>query len=221
MILLQLNQLPAELQAIVSSKNLAAGQILFAQHELAEAVFIVESGYIGLVSYTLEGKQINHYSVRAGESFAEVALFNERYVCTAIAYAPSRVWVLPKQPFLLALKQHPDLSAAFMEQLARRLHENKILLELRSIRSARRRVLHYLQLKVQPDGVTIHLDRSLKNIADDLGLTPEALSRALKQLQQEGEITRGKRKITLCKEFPKPNFNQGDLNAKPLRFRRN
>lgn len=221
MILLQLNQLPAELQAIVSSKNLAAGQILFAQHELAEAIFIVESGYIGLVSYTLEGKQINHYSVRAGESFAEVALFNERYVCTAIAYALSRVWVLPKQPLLLALRQHPDLSAAFMEQLARRLHENKILLELRSIRSAKRRVLHYLQLKVQPDGVTIHLDRSLKNIADDLGLTPEALSRALKQLQQEGEIIREKRKITLCKEFPKLNFNQGDLNAKPLRFKRN
>lgn len=217
----QIDQLPIELQAIVSFKNLTAGETLFAQQDLAESIFVVESGYVELISYTLEGRQINHYSVRAGESFAEVALFNERYVCTAIAHARSRVWILPKQAFLAALRQYPDLAAAFMEQLARRLHESKILLELRSIRSARRRVLHYLRLTVQPDGVTVNFDRPLKNIADDLGLTPEALSRALKQLAQEGAISRGKRKVTLCKEFCELDSGHGSSNASPISFRTN
>ena len=197
----QLNQLPAELRAMLSFKDLAVGQTLFAQREPAAAVFILESGYIQLLNYTEDGQQINHYSVRTGESFAEVALFYDHYICTAIAHAPSRVLVLPKQPFLNALKTDPELAVTFMEQLVQRLHASKILLELRSIRSAQKRVLHYLQLNVQADGITVNFDRSLKAIAADLGLTPEALSRALKQLHKEEKINRRKRKVILRKEF--------------------
>ncbi|XGV96399.1 MAG: Crp/Fnr family transcriptional regulator [Leptolyngbya sp. BL-A-14] len=198
----QFNQLPTELQAIASIKILADGQLLFERLEPAEAVFILESGQIQLLNYTEDGQQVNHYSVKAGETFAEVALFNERYVCTAIALKPSRVWSLPKQAFLQVMRQHSDLAESFMERLARRLHESKLLLELRSIRSARKRILHYLQLNVQPDGATVILDRPLKEIADDLSMTPEALSRTLKQLHKEGKINREKRKVTLRKEFP-------------------
>lgn len=197
---LQVNQLPDSLQTVVSSKELAAGQVLFSQGEPTEAIFAVESGCIKLVHYTEEGKLINHYSVRTGESFAETALFNNAYDCTAIADVPSQTLILPKQHFLTALRQHPDLAEAFIMQLAQHLHENKILLELRSIRSASKRVLHYLHLSVQPDGITVNLARPLKDIAAALGLTPEALSRALKQLQQAGTIERRKRKVKLRKE---------------------
>lgn len=214
----QITQLPAELQAMVSFKNLAAGQILFAQHEPTEAVFILQSGQIRLVNYTEDGQQINHYSIRVGESFAEVALFHEHYVCTAIAITSSRVMVLPKQPYLLALKQHPDLALTFMAQIAQRLHESKILLHLRSIRSASKRVLHYLQLNVQADGITVYFDHPLKEVADDLGLTPEALSRALKQLHKEGVIHRRKRNVTLRKEFFKLDSNHGSSQISTLDF---
>jgi CRP/FNR family transcriptional regulator, dissimilatory nitrate respiration regulator len=217
--LLQFNQLPADLQAVISFKDFPVGQVLFAQYELAEAVFILESGYIRLLNYTEDGQQIIHYSVRAGESFAEVALFNDHYVCTAIAQQPSRVWIIPKQPFLIALKQHPDLAAIFMEQLARRLHESKLLLELRSIRPAQNRVLHYLQLNVQLDGITVNFDSPLQEIADNLGLTPETLSRTLKQLQNEKKISRKNRKVTLCKEFPRLDSDHGDSTARPINFR--
>lgn len=194
---LSFHRLPAKLQAVTSFRNLETGQILFGQGEPVEAAYILESGCIQLLNYTEEGLRINHYSVRPGESFAEVALFHEHYLCTAIASLPSRILVLPKPDFLKALKADPDLAEIFMAQLAKRLHESKILLELRSIRSARKRVLHYLQLNVQPDGMTVNLDLPLREIADDLGLTPEALSRALKQLHKEGVIARRKQKVTL------------------------
>lgn len=216
----QLNQLPAELQVIALVKDLAAGQILFSQNEVAEAVFILESGYIQLLSYTEDGQQINHYGVRVSESFAEVALFYEYYVCTAIATIPSRILILPKQPYLLALRSHLDVAEAFMTGLVQRLHENKILLELRSIRSAPKRVLHYLRLNVQSDGITVTLDRPFKVIADDLGLTPEALSRTLKKLHKEGMIHRIKRKVTLRKEFPKLDSNHGNYAAKSIDFKK-
>lgn len=217
----QLNQLPPELQAIATVKDFAAGHVLFTQHEPAAAIFVLVSGQIQLVNYIEDGQQVHHYSVKAGESFAEMALFNEVYGCTAIARASSQVLVLPKQPFLIALRQHPDLAETFMARLAYRLHESKILLELRSIRSAQKRVMHYLQLNVQPDDITVTIDRPLKEVADDLGLTPEALSRALTKLHQEEKINRGKRKVTLRKEFPEIDPNHGSSQVNPLKSRTN
>ena len=190
--------LPAELRAAAYYRDLNDGEILFTQHDRAEAIFVLEVGGILLLNYIEDGGQVNHYTVKAGELFAELVLFKDVYLCTAIATATSRVLVLPKQPFLKAIAQSPELTQTLMAHLAQRLHESKILLELRGMRSARKRVLHYLRLLIQPDQKTILLDRPLKDIAADLGLTPEALSRALTQLQNGGEITRQQRKITVC-----------------------
>jgi CRP/FNR family transcriptional regulator, dissimilatory nitrate respiration regulator len=205
----QLNQLPAVLKAAVYSRDLSNGEILFTQNDRAEAIFMLKSGSILLLNYTEDGQQVNHYTAREGELFAELVLFKDVYLCTAIANRPSRVLVLPKQPFLKGLEQSPELAEAFMAQLAQRLHESKILLELRSIRSAPKRVLHYLRLLPQTDEKAVILDRPLKDIAGDLGLTPEAFSRALSQLQKAGKISRDRRKITFCKDLPGLDFSHG------------
>lgn len=216
---LAFNQLPPDLRASVSVKDLAAGEILFTQREPVESAFFLESGQIHLVHYTEDGELIHHYTVRAGESFAEVALFKERYLCTAIANTLSRVLLLPKPLYISALRTSPELANAFMEQLAERLHETKLLLQLRSIRSAQKRVLHYLQLNVQTDGITVYIERPLKEIADDLGLTPEALSRALNQLHKQRIINRRKRKVTLRQESPELDSNQGRINSSFIDFK--
>ncbi len=193
----QLNRLLLEISSFAYPVELAAGEILFTQTDLAEAVFMVESGCILLFNYTEDGHRINHYSARTGELFAELMLFHDAYLCTAIADTRSRVLVLPKQPFLTALKHSPELTEALMLQLAKRLHESKMLLELRSIRSAHKRVLHYLQLLTPSQSNTLILDRPLKDIALDVGLTPEALSRSLKYLQEMGVISRSQRSIKI------------------------
>lgn len=110
--------------------------------------------------------------------------FHDAYLCTAIAETRSPAVVFPKQPFLKALKHSPELTKALMLQLPKRLHESKMLLELRSICSAHQRVLHYLQLLIKPQRNSLILDRLLKDIALNMGLTPEALSRSLKYLQE-------------------------------------
>lgn len=187
--------LVALLQEAIAHRNLVTGQMLFHQGDQAEAVFVVESGRIKLAHFTAAGHVIKHYSVVAGESFAEAALFNSVYDCAAIAEMSSRVMVLPKQILLTTLKQQPMLAMEVMAQLAKRAHEAKVLLTLRSIRSPRERVLHYLQLVAQSN--TVHLERSLKDIAEEIGINPEVFSRALSRLQQEGVITRSKRNIDL------------------------
>jgi len=189
--------LPASLKSATIYQDLAAGEILGYQNDPATAIFAVESGRVKLVHYTEAGKIVNHYSVLAGEYFSEVALFNEVYVCTMIAEVPSRIASFPKQLFLTTLRQDSELATAFIEQLASRLHYTKILLELRGIRSARERVLHYLRVMAPPNEKTVGLDRPLKQIAGDIGISSEVFSRTLTQLQNERLIIRDRRKITL------------------------
>ncbi|RAM49405.1 MAG: Crp/Fnr family transcriptional regulator [Hapalosiphonaceae cyanobacterium JJU2] len=191
----KIDQLPTSLQTAITYKDLAHGEVLFYQNEPSQGIFAIDSGRIKLIHYTDVGKTVNHYSVRPGEYFAEVALFNETYVCTAVAELPSRIICFPKEVFLNTLEQDFNLSKTFTEQLARRLHYTKLLLELRGMRSARERVLHYLRVITPANEKILVLEHPLKEIANDIGITPEALSRTLTQLQSDGVITRIKRKI--------------------------
>ena len=188
-------QLPSNLQQQLTYRRLTTGQILFQQGEQAQSVFILESGQLRVVSFT-DQKIINHYFVKVSENFAEIALFSETYTYTAMADIPSRVIVIPKSAFLEALHNSTELSMLFMKQFAHRLKAIQTLLELRSIRSARERIMYYLQLNLQPNQTTVTLEKSLKDIATELGLVPEVLSRNLALLQEEGVITRKKRSIT-------------------------
>ncbi len=191
----KLEQLPSDLQNAIASRNLAEGEILFSQNDPAQAIFVVDSGCIKLVHFTDAGKIVNHYSVKQGEYFAEVALFNDTYVCTAVADIPTKIISFPKQLFSQVLEQDVNLSRSFTEQLARRLHYTKLLLELRGIRSARDRVLHYLHMMTPNNEKIVDLEHPLKDIANDIGIAPEVLSRTLTKLQNDGIITRIKRKI--------------------------
>ena len=190
--------LPPALRDGITYQELTDGQALFQQGDPASALFVVTTGRLRLFRYTTEGKMVTFYVARAGESFAEVALFSDVYTDNAVAEVASRVAIYPKRLLLNALREHPNLAEDFMTLLVRKIHALKFRLELRDIRSAHQRVLQYLRHLAQSDSeISVDLDQPLGEIADDLGLTPETLSRALARLEQEGEIARYQRIIIL------------------------
>lgn len=192
-----LSDLSPGLQERVTYQNLAAGQILYQQGDFAESLFFVKSGRLQLVTFS-EQQIINHLFVQAGESFAENSLFSDTYACTAITVTASRIAKVPKALFLKEMHNRVDLYEMVSTQLAQRYQEVKTRLELRSIRSAQERVLHYLRLQLSPEQSTVTLALPLKDIAAELGLTPEAFSRTLSQLQSEGVISRQGRRIAIA-----------------------
>lgn len=193
----EIDQLPATLQSVATYQHFAKGQFLFHRNQKPQVIYAVKSGQVRLVHYTQSGQSISYYTVHSGEICAEVALFLDTYTCNAIAEASTQVLAFPKQAFLSTLQQDPDFAIAFMTQLSYRLHTTKTMLELRSIRSAQERVLHYLRLVLPPEQNTVVLEQPLKDIAADLGISPEVLSRTLTQLAMDGAIVREKRRITL------------------------
>lgn len=185
------------MRAAITYRDLATEQVLFHQRDQALSIFAADIGRLRLVRYTRKGEIVVFQVVRAGESFAESDLFSEIYNCDAIAEVPSRVIVYPKQLLLTVLRDHPDLASDLMERLARKSQLLEVRLELLSIRSARERVLQYLLVTAPPCKTTVNFDRTLKNVATEMGLSPEVLYRTLAQLENEGTITRARGQITL------------------------
>ncbi|MGL5944201.1 MAG: Crp/Fnr family transcriptional regulator [Waterburya sp.] len=191
------DSLPSQLRDGASYQNLATGQILFHQRDPADYIFAVEVGRIRLVGYTCEGNLVVYQIIRAKESFAESALFMERYHCNAVVEVPSRIICYPKTIVLEVLQNNPNLALILLQRLDRKNQSLKKLLELRSIRSARDRLLQYLLFSVSQGETTILFDRAYKDIANELGLSPETLYRTLAELEREEIITRQGRQIEL------------------------
>jgi CRP/FNR family transcriptional regulator, dissimilatory nitrate respiration regulator len=188
-------KLATTLREVMLFRNLAPSQILYRQGDRARAIFVLETGQIRIVRRNSEGKTILMRVVTTGESFGAAALFSEVYGNEAIAEVPSQIHVYPKPALWEALRQRPDLAESFIGSLAKQINTLEDRLELRSISSARERIIRYLQTHAQLGKTAVNFDTPLKNIAIDLGLSREVLYRTLSQLEREGVITRTKRQI--------------------------
>lgn len=196
--LLTFDDLPPDLRSAISTRELVSEQILFRQGDYASDLFIVKTGRLKIVRLRSEHRSVTLQIARPRESFGEAALVSDFYPYTAIAEVTSQVVVYPQKVLLLALQQHPDLAEDLMTRLIRKNLALIMQLELRDIRAAHWRVLHYLHYLTEPDHPQlISFDRSLKNIAADLGLAPATLSRALTRLEREGMIIRDQNSIKL------------------------
>ena len=126
----------------------------------------------------------------AGETLAEASLFSSAYHCDAIAATEAVVRLYPKNSVLAALQRDPEIAKSFAAMLARQVMALRTRLERRNIYSARDRIRHYLTVNVAPDGRTVTLPGTIKQLAADLGLTHEALYRVLARMEADGEIKR-------------------------------
>lgn len=173
-----------------------AGEIIFHAEEPAQTIFGVQTGKIQLVHYLESGQMINQYVVNPGMWFGEDGLSKPTYQNCAIAIQPSRIVTIPTSAFAELLRCHSPLSFTFIQQLTEQLHITKNIMTLRCIRSAYDRVLTYLQALTPNNSSTFYLSCSIKEIAEQICLTPEVVSRSLRKLQDNGIIQRHQRKIT-------------------------
>jgi CRP-like cAMP-binding protein len=192
-------EMPTSLEAGSVIRDLAPGEFLFEQGDRAVAIYKVESGRLRLIRRTVDDHLVVLHTARRGEFFAEASLFADTYHCDAIAASQSCVRVYPKTPVMDALRTDPLFAEALMARLAHQLQELRARMELRNVRSARERVLQYFRLRAGLHGRSISIESQLQDIAAEIGMTREALYRALARLEAEGSITRTETTIVLKK----------------------
>jgi CRP-like cAMP-binding protein len=169
---------------------LERGEILFRKGDTAGHLYTVERGTVRLVRYSIEGQVVTMHTARSGDSFAEAALFSPIYHCDAEALLPSTVGKYDKNIVLAMLRNSPEKDMSLIALLSRQVRNLRALLEIRSIRSARDRVLHYFLLQADPATMEIHPSGTVKAMSQELGMAHETLYRTLANLEKEGKITR-------------------------------
>ena len=170
-------------------RRLAIGDILFRQGDRAEHIFFVEEGRLRLERQLPDGRRIVQQTARAGEFFAEASLFAERYHCDAVARRATIVRIYPRKLVLAAVAADPVGAEGLLASLARQVQQLRHLAEIRRRRGARDRVLMYLEMISDPQGSAVLHDQ-LQDIAEDLGLTREALYRTLSAMERDGLLAR-------------------------------
>jgi len=188
-------------QEALERRSLARGEVLFKQGDKVTAIYFVEAGRLRLERRTFDGRVLVLGITTAGRFFVEAALFSDMFHCDAVATEPTRVCVYPKGAVLNALRADPENAMSFLALVAHQVIELRQRLEIMKVRSAKERVMLYLDLNAEPDGRTVNLRSQVQDIASELGLTREVLYRTLASLERAGAIERAGDRILLKKSL--------------------
>ena len=191
--------LPAAVRAAGVDRTLKAGEYLFRQGGRTVGMYEILEGKVRLARLDRSGREAVLHSAFAGETIAEASLFSPTYHCDAIATTHAVVRLYPKAVILNGFKRNPKIAEAFMAMLARQIMDLRTSLERSKIHSAPERIRHYFALNLGPDGRSVLLHGTLKDLAADIGLTHEAPYRTLAKMQKGKEIQRHNGKIRLLK----------------------
>jgi CRP/FNR family cyclic AMP-dependent transcriptional regulator len=188
------------LAELSSRRTVAKRDLLFLEGSEGKAVYLLTSGSIQLVKTNMDGKETVIKTVKLGELFAEVILFEKSlYPVTAIACTESEVIELPRAGFLKLLDA-PDFRNDFMAML---MHKQRYLAErIQQLTSmdVEARFVEFLREHYGEKAI-ITPDIPKKDIASAIGATPETFSRLLQKLEKRGGFTWKGKTITV-----KPSF---------------
>lgn len=191
--------MPAAVRAVAFERKLKAGEALFRLGDKAAGFYEVVSGRVRLVRVDRVGRETVLHVAGPAETLAEASLFSGQYHCDAIANTDATVRVYPKRQVIAAFEKDPKALKTFTAMLAHQVMTLRTRLQQRNIRSARERVRQFLSLNIGPDGRSVELHGTLKDLAAEIGLTHEALYRALAALERAGQIKRAGNRIMLVK----------------------
>lgn len=201
---MEANDIPADEQAflfaaIAREENpVPAGAAVFSAGDPVRGFFFVDRGHVRLSRVSRKGRETTLFTAGPGETFAEASLFSDAYHCDAFAATDAIVRCMPKAAALAVLQKDDNVNRRFMAQMARQIMSLRTRVALRDIRNAGERVLAFLEVIAPADGRTVNLcGRSLKSVGAEIGLTPEALYRALARLEAAGAIERRENGIRL------------------------
>jgi CRP-like cAMP-binding protein len=186
--------LPAALAALGRRREFPAGAVLFREGERAESCFLLERGEVALRRVSRRGEEVEIARIAIGEWFGEAVLFSARdYPAQAVAIRDGAVVEFSRS----AVLSSPDreVPAFFLDLLARKCLALNRRIDQLTVMDARERLASYILGRCPGARAGCAGDRKAcvfalpakkREIALELGMVPETLSRTFRQMEAEG-----------------------------------
>ena len=193
----------ARLAEACRERAYATGATLFREGDPAEGFFIVTAGAVRVFKIAPDGRERTLHVIYPPHAFAEVAVFDARgYPAFASALSSARAVLVPRGPFLAMLDEEPGAAKQLIQSLSQWMHRLLDQLEAEAFLNARARVATWLLREVERQAGSgaagsIRLALSRKDLAQQLGVAPETLSRIQTELEERGTIRAGRRQIDI------------------------
>jgi len=191
-----------ELLSNTKLRQLKVDEVLFRKQQSATHFFLLVDGRIKLSLLSIEGSEKVVDIINPGMTFAEAIILNgvSRFPLNAIALSESEVLCINADVFMNILKASPETCIKVMACLSVRLHMLMTEIDRLSLHNATFRLVSYLLENISFDEIeTVEIKLSIPKhvIASRISVTPETLSRTLKQLCKDNLLEVHDRHITL------------------------
>jgi CRP-like cAMP-binding protein len=181
-------------------KKVAEGEMIFQEGCECRFYHQLVTGKVRWVNINDEGKEFLQVVINAGECFGELPLFDDgTYAATAIADTDSVIIRLHKPSFLQLIKENPETHFAFSRLLTERLRfKFFILKEIAKHNPEHSISMLFSYFKSTKKNICTECNRvnlTRQQIADMTGMRVETVIRAIKSLQEKGQVVIAKGKV--------------------------
>ncbi|MHC4181446.1 MAG: Crp/Fnr family transcriptional regulator [Planctomycetota bacterium] len=178
--------------------------LIYLPADHADGVLLLASGRVKISVLTEEGKEAILAFIEPGELFGELAVLEgsdrEEY---AEAAEFSTMVLIPADDMRRLMEENPEVSVGITRLIGMRRRRVERRLKYLLFRSTRDRLIHLLlelaeQYGIAADeGVRLRIKLSHQDLANIIGSTRETVTIALGELQAEGCLRLGRRRIVL------------------------
>ena len=187
-----------EIVEIASSRSYEKGEIIYRAGDEGGTLFVLYTGKAKLFRLSMSGKEQVLRLVEQGEFMGELSLFSSLPLTdNAQALESTTMCVLEGEKLKALMIKYPSIAFKVMDELSRRLEMAENRIEDISLSSVSHRVAKAI-MELSNGKEQFSLPMTKGDLASQLGMTQETLSRKLALFQEEGLILlKGHRKIII------------------------
>ncbi|MEJ2500969.1 MAG: Crp/Fnr family transcriptional regulator [Campylobacterales bacterium] len=183
----------AQLRKITRVKSYPEGTILFYAGEMPDKLRLIESGVVRVSKHDAAGNEIVLADFRANDLVAEMAHFEEiPYPATARCASDVVLYEINFDAFKSRFLNRPELALGIIRSLSGKIKQLEEVIRRTLIDDAPTRLARYLL-----DHADALEHTTQKQIASEIVLTPETVSRILRRFKENRWVEVRARKIVL------------------------
>jgi CRP/FNR family transcriptional regulator len=194
-----------ELRALAAHcvvRRLAQDEILFAEGDPCQGLYVVQDGAVKLFKMADTGREQVLVIERAGSTVGELPLFDGgTFPASAAAMEDSTLLYLPKREFLDLCRHNSEVTFAVIRTLAWRFRYMTSLVEELSLKEVSHRLARFLRDRAlrlgmrTRRGIEFPLEETNQEIGAEIGTVRDLVSRNLRRFVDRGIIRLERRKV--------------------------